>query len=793
MKKIIIIYCFAIVIFSNLYGQMGVRTNSSNFHDPRLMFVNPAGMTAFRSALGVIGYKLYYVGIDHDNLNNGFLGFSYPIEKFGAFGITGQYFRSHILNKQILEANYATPVLFNKITFGLNFGLLGISYDNDNFNLIDENDPLLTGSTSKNSFNFGFGMLINPIADLFVGVSLNHLNQPDISLEGGKEKLPITTNVSLIYNHWLIQPLISFENIDKQNYVNFGLEKWFLNQNAMLRGLISPEQFSIGAAYLHKNFRFDYEYEYALSELNKVTTGFHQFTLSYYYETRKPDFALAVIPFQPKEADKTGVYPSQEVIFHIEVKPIDDFQGMVTLKADGIPQGVSASLSPQKIRPGGKSLLKLQIEKDCSPGMFPFVVAGQSGAITHSAFDSIKINSLPAIHADIQSLTDTLIISEIQQIQEESPLLPYIFFKDSSHTLLANRYQILKAEASSIENFSYEKLTNYLDQYRNILNIIAKRLRENPDNKIKLIGCNCDCVGEQGDTLLSRKRALAVKDYLVKNCGILESQIEVEARNRPENASSNNDSLGREENRRVEIVADSGSTDILDPLIFSTTEIQTSDSLCLFSTKNSMAAAGIQSWQLSIQNTDGQTLRSLTGKDSIQALISWDWKDRDGKRVSYSEAYQYRFRITDKMGQVAESNWKPIYTRYQYLERELKPTKKIEKIRLILFKFNRDDIDVKTERLQQSFRRIVKKLEDYPSAELIVKGHTDIIGTPEYNMVLSIRRAETIYQELVRYGISETKIKYEGYGDEQPLMSNDLPEGRMMNRRVEIEILYAEL
>ena len=176
MKKIIIIGCFLFMIFSNLYGQMGVRTNSSNVHDPRLIFVNPAGMTAFRSAFGVIGYKLYYVGIDNDDLNNGFLGFAYPMEKFGAFGITGQYFRAHLLNKQILEANYATPLLFNKISFGLNFGLLGISYDKDHFNLIDENDPLLAGSTAKNSFNVGFGMFINPIADLFLGVSLNHLN-----------------------------------------------------------------------------------------------------------------------------------------------------------------------------------------------------------------------------------------------------------------------------------------------------------------------------------------------------------------------------------------------------------------------------------------------------------------------------------------------------------------------------------------------------------------------------------------------------------------------------------------
>jgi hypothetical protein len=71
------------------------------------MFVNPAGMIACQSPISMVGYKICSVGIDHDDLNNGFLELSYPTEKWGALGITGQYFRSHLLNKQVLEANYS--------------------------------------------------------------------------------------------------------------------------------------------------------------------------------------------------------------------------------------------------------------------------------------------------------------------------------------------------------------------------------------------------------------------------------------------------------------------------------------------------------------------------------------------------------------------------------------------------------------------------------------------------------------------------------------------------------------
>lgn len=67
-------------------------------------------------------------------------------------------------------------------------------------------------------------------------------------------------------------------------------------------------------------------------------------------------------------------------------------------------------------------------------------------------------------------------------------------------------------------------------------------------------------------------------------------------------------------------------------------------------------------------------------------------------------------------------------------------------------------------------------------------GHTDNVGKPEDNKDLSLRRAESVKQQLVAYGCNAEKIKALGYGDTKPVASNETEEGRQKNRRVEITI-----
>ncbi len=72
---------------------------------------------------------------------------------------------------------------------------------------------------------------------------------------------------------------------------------------------------------------------------------------------------------------------------------------------------------------------------------------------------------------------------------------------------------------------------------------------------------------------------------------------------------------------------------------------------------------------------------------------------------------------------------------------------------------------------------------------IIAVGHTDWIGTEEYNQKLSERRANAVKEYLVSKGVEKNRVYTEGKGELQPIASNKTAEGRAKNRRVEIEMV----
>ena len=76
-----------------------------------------------------------------------------------------------------------------------------------------------------------------------------------------------------------------------------------------------------------------------------------------------------------------------------------------------------------------------------------------------------------------------------------------------------------------------------------------------------------------------------------------------------------------------------------------------------------------------------------------------------------------------------------------------------------------------------------------PKLVIEISSHTDIIGSAAYNKVLSLNRAKVVVDYLVSRGISKSRLKYAGYGFDQPIAPNDTDEGRQLNRRTEFKIL----
>jgi outer membrane protein OmpA-like peptidoglycan-associated protein len=90
--------------------------------------------------------------------------------------------------------------------------------------------------------------------------------------------------------------------------------------------------------------------------------------------------------------------------------------------------------------------------------------------------------------------------------------------------------------------------------------------------------------------------------------------------------------------------------------------------------------------------------------------------------------------------------------------------------------------------LMSEIDRVAAVLRQYPQTLVRVEGYTDSVGSSEYNMELSIRRANAIKNLLVQRGIAESRIDAVGYGETMPVATNDTEAGRQRNRRVEIKI-----
>ncbi|PIR19034.1 MAG: hypothetical protein COV48_04225 [Elusimicrobia bacterium CG11_big_fil_rev_8_21_14_0_20_64_6] len=107
----------------------------------------------------------------------------------------------------------------------------------------------------------------------------------------------------------------------------------------------------------------------------------------------------------------------------------------------------------------------------------------------------------------------------------------------------------------------------------------------------------------------------------------------------------------------------------------------------------------------------------------------------------------------------------------------------------IQFEFDRDEITLES---YPTLELIAELLNKHPRLKLICLAHTDSIGTAEYNLDLSERRARSVKGYLVRQGVDPPSVRYRGLGYSMPIADNSTDEGRAKNRRVEFRVTYRE-
>jgi outer membrane protein OmpA-like peptidoglycan-associated protein len=107
----------------------------------------------------------------------------------------------------------------------------------------------------------------------------------------------------------------------------------------------------------------------------------------------------------------------------------------------------------------------------------------------------------------------------------------------------------------------------------------------------------------------------------------------------------------------------------------------------------------------------------------------------------------------------------------------------------LLYDFDSDEVKPQA---QKNLKALAQSLDKYPGSDLLILGHTDSVGTTQYNKDLSVRRADAAARYLISQGVDRARVGTGGLGEDEPVTSNATDEGRRRNRRVEIAIYASE-
>ena len=352
------------------------------------------------------------------------------------------------------------------------------------------------------------------------------------------------------------------------------------------------------------------------------------------------------------------------------------------------------------------------------------------------------------------------------------PLLPYVFFDDHSATI-SSRYS-----RSGATGFSEQSLAgkDALEANHEVLDVMGERMKNDPSMNIKLVGTNSNSGDEKNDIMLSKARATSVADYLKSTWNIDPSRITVDQRNLPELPTNPITKAGIEENRRVEI--SSNSAELTAPVKIESRQAQSVGATQVrydMTVSPDPSVHTYTSWTVTLDK-DGQQLGSpLSGTGAPPATATTEIPDA-GKYLN--QPVHYTLNVTDADGQTAKADG---YTRVmaKTVDRD-----NLEKYAMLSFDFDKYEINGRARQMLQLISESISR----DATGVQIDGFCDATGTAPYNQSLSEARANSAVTALRSMTSLPANVTVHGHGLRDPKFSNDLPEGRQLNRRVEFTI-----
>lgn len=370
---------------------------------------------------------------------------------------------------------------------------------------------------------------------------------------------------------------------------------------------------------------------------------------------------------------------------------------------------------------------------------------------------SVKSNSL--------NLTETI-------VTQTYPILPYMFFDSASaevraiyqsDNLLSNESQLPK---------------NSLNIYYKFLDIIGKRLAENPNSNITLIGVSdgIEIADSVERTELALKRAKNTAKYIIEKYKLNPNNVNIKSRDLPQIPTSNKYAEGPQENRRVEFMA--SNPDILKP-------VSHSHFIEYYSEKdNIILSAEIAN----SEEVDSIKYEILKGGNSLESITSTNLHDAKIKLHK---------NLIDELGNANVSNTNAnirttIFKDGVAIDSDISKLEiladrnkfELGRLNLIVFDFDKSTISSVNKVMLKEF--ISNNISN--ESQIKIKGSTDKLGEKDYNIELSNARAEAVEKYILSINEKANIIDVKGIGPDELSFDNNLPEGRFYCRTVLIEV-----
>jgi len=377
------------------------------------------------------------------------------------------------------------------------------------------------------------------------------------------------------------------------------------------------------------------------------------------------------------------------------------------------------------------------------------------------------------------------------------PMLPYVFFDLNSSTI-SGRYKLISN--SQTNGFNDELLPGgTLDKYYHVMNIFGYRLRKYPNVKVELVGC-LDETNEGDNSTLAKQRSQLVYDYLKNVWGIEESRMKMSARGWPELRSNPKDSFGIVENRRTELRFSGGTPDDLwevqRPILDNDPTVTPDPDAMVWMMKNGIDNGIVASRRIEVLR-NGQPWNVLKEVGVTNPSKQWDWfntdmqhpqeKGPEGTAEINLNPFKAVLVVSSKNGQECKSDTVTIPVKRvssKSIGRDKNSETTLEKYNLILFKFDSPEAGELNERIMSTW--VYPRVK--PSSVIRIEGHTDVVGLDTRNKKLSEDRARTAENFIKKRTSNFKELNTRGTGEEEPLYSNELPEGRFFNRTVQVII-----